>query len=268
MSPRRRRTESSRNLNRILIAAGILLLLVGGLWFWLRPSEEPAPPPVAEEPLLPEPEDEAPRPPSPPEAPPIDLPELSASDELVRRMVQGLSSRPQLATWLATDRLIERFVRTVVDLAGGSNPAANVSFMRPDEGFAVEEIEGRLYMDPAGYARYDLLAATFASLDPEGTVQAYSQLYPLIQEAYEELGLPDEEFSTVLDRALRNLLEARPREGLLEVEPVEAVHEFVDPELESLRGAEKALLRMGPDNTRRIQAQVRELQSELARSGR
>lgn len=260
MSPRRRRQESSRNLNRILIAVGVLLLLGGGLWLWLRASDEPAPPPT-EEPLLPQPEEEAP--PPPPAAPPLDLPELSASDEFVRRMVQGLSSRPQLATWLATDRLIERFVRTVVDLAGGSNPRANVPFLQPDDSFAVEEIDGRFYMDPVGYERYDLLAATFASLDTEGTVEAYRQLYPLIQEAYEELGLPEAEFSTLLDRAIRNVLAVRPRDGLLEVEPVEGVYEFVDPEIESLRGAEKALLRMGPDNTRRIQAQVREFQAEL-----
>ncbi len=250
-------------MNRILIAVGLLLLLGAGLFFWMRSADDPAPPPPSTEPSPPPAEVEETPPAPPPETPPLDLPELSVSDEFVRRMVRELSERPQLAAWLATDRLIERFVRTVVDLAGGSNPAENVPFMRPDEPFLVEEVDGRLYMDPEGYRRYDLLAATFASLDPEGTVEAYRQLYPLIQEAYEVLGLPDDEFATVLARAVENLLGARPREGLLEVEPVEAVYEFVDPELESLRGAEKALLRMGPDNTRRIQSQLREMDRRL-----
>lgn len=263
MSARRRRSESSKSLNRIFVALALLLVLGGALWFFLRPAEDPVSPPPVAEPAPPPAEVEETVAAPPPEVPPLDLPELSVSDEFVRRMIQELSTRPQLVTWLATDRLIERFVRTSVDLAGASNPAENVPMLRPEEPFQVQEIDGRFYMDPDGYRRYDLLVSTFASLDPDGTVEAYRQLYPLIQEAYEQLGLPDEEFSTVLTRALENLQAVRPRDGLLEVEPVEGIYQFVDPELESLRGAEKALLRMGPDNTRRIQMQLGEFQRRL-----
>ena len=258
LSPRRRRHQSP--LPRVLAALAILVVVLGLGWFWFqsRGEPEPTPPPVEEtQPPVAEPGDTL------PDVPPLDLPELSASDEFIRQMVSRLSEHPQLAAWLATDELVHRFVRVVVDLAGGSNPAANVSHMRPEADFSVRESEGRIYMAEASHERYDLLAATFASLDPEGTVRLYRQLRPLIDEAYAEMGIPDRSFHEMLEMAIENLLMVQPRDEPLELELVEGIYEYADPDLESLGGAEKALLRVGPENTRRIQEHLRVLRSEM-----
>ncbi len=250
---RRRRSSNGPGAAPVIGVAVLLLALVGG-WIWFRSDREPPPLPETTLPA------ERPVPPATgPELPPaLDLPELSASDEFVRGLVQRLSENPQLAAWLATDDLIHRFVRVILDLAGGSNPAEHVRFMAPSEPFTVEERDGRLVASRASMRRYDLVAATFASLDTEGTVRLYHQLRPLIDEAFEELGAPGESFDDALEQAIRNLLEADVPDRPLALEQDEAVYVYADPQLEARRGAEKGLMRMGPENARLIQSKLAE----------
>lgn len=258
MQLRRRRHSSRGPRVEILVAVAAAVVVAAGIWwFWLRspaPEAPPAPPPVAESPDT-----------APPayDVPPLDLPELSASDVFVRDMVARLSSHPQLAAWLLTDRLIDRFVLAVVELAGGQNPASHLRFMAPESEFTVREVDGRLVIAPESYRRYDLLAATFASLDTRGTVQLYRQMLPLLEEAFQELGLPDQTFDATLQTAIQNLLAVDIPPEPPEVVPHEAVYEYRDPQMEGRRGGEKAMARMGPQNARRIQEKLRELADEL-----
>jgi hypothetical protein len=251
---RRRSGGSGPPKMGVLMTIGVVAVLAVIGWFWFRaqgPGEIPdeAPSPVAAPDTSP----------AVPDVPPLDLPELSASDAFVRDQVARLSSHPRLAAWLVTDRLIERFVLLVVELAGGSNPSEHVRHMQPQEGFTVREVDGRLVIAPESFRRYDLLAATFASLDTPGTVQLYRQLRPLIDEAFQELGIPDRTFDETLELAIRNVLAAEVPTASPEVVPVEGVYEFRDPALEARRGGEKLLIRMGPQNARRIQEKLREL---------
>jgi hypothetical protein len=255
VAARRRRRQSSEGPGAaVYVGIAVAFLLLGGGLFWFlsnRGDETPGPEVTlpAERPAPPE---------TTPEVEPLDLPELSASDAFVRDLVVRLSEHPRLAAWLATDELIHRFVRVVLDIAGGSNPAENVRHMAPPEPFTVQEADGRFVIAPASYRRYDLLAATFASLDTEGTVRLYHQLRPLIDEAYDELGAPGGTFHEALEAAIRNLLEADVPDRPLEVRQDEAVYVYVDPEMEARRGAEKALMRMGPENARLIQGKLAE----------
>lgn len=259
MASLRRRRQSPSPLPQILLVVAIVLVAGGVGWYWYQSRGEPDPPPAAPA----DPSEVAPDPEEDPDVPPLELPELSASDEFVRTVVARLSEHPQLAEWLTNDELIHRFVLVVVDLAGESNPAANVEFMVPSEPFSVRESDGRLYIAPETHARFNLLAATFASLDTDGTVQLYRQLRPLIVEAYEELGIPDYSFDQMLEMAIRNLLAVEVPDEPIEVVAHEELYDFQDPELEARGGAEKALYRMGPENTRLVQAKLRELAREL-----
>lgn len=260
MPSTRRRRRSGPPVAGIAAGAIVLLLVGAGFWYWYQRDSgdeivpEPPAAPVAEEGGPPFDERDV---------PPLDLPELDASDEFVRSLVAEISEHPQLSRWLVTDRLIDRFVGVVLDLAGNRNPAASVPFMRPEEPFRTIEMDGRTVVDPDSYRRWDLLSATFASVDTEGTVTLYLQLRPLIEEAYDELGVEEYTFDEALQLAIENLLEAEIRERPPEVELVEGIWEYSEPQLESARGAQKALLRMGPANTRRIQEKVRELARAL-----
>jgi hypothetical protein len=260
----RRRSSTSSGPSVVPIAGAFLVVLAviaGAVWWFTRSAEdsgEPTPSSfdAADTTGMSSRDREPP--------PPLDLPELDASDAFVRRMVATLSSHPDFARFLVPDRLVNRFVRTVADLAGGFYPAEHVPHLRPDAPFAVREEGGRTVIDPASYRRYDPLASTFASLDPAGTVRLFRQMRPLIDEAWNDLGAPGD-FDEALRLALGNLRAVQVPAGSVEVVRNEAVWSFADPELEARRGAAKALIRTGPDNARRIQAQLEALERELQR---
>jgi len=253
-----RRRRSGPPYGTILLILFLVLVAGGAAWYWLRSGGEPDPTPT-----LVTPEAAPGQPAAPPVESDLELPELSASDAFIRDLVARLSQHPQLAAWLANDRLVRRFVLVVVDLAGASNPAENLRFMTPGQPFTVRQAEGRLFIAPESYQRYNLLSATVASLDARGSAELYQQLRPLIYEAYAELGIPETTFDEALEMALRNIMAAPVMEEPVEVLDSDGLYILADPELEARRGAHRALLRMGPENTRRIQGKASELAREL-----
>ncbi len=261
---RHRRRTSPEGPSLGAIAGGFLVVLavVAGAWWWLG-SESPPPGDWEPSPFPPGDTVEAPGPTverTPPE--PLDLPELDLSDELVRRLVSGLSSHPRLAAYLVGDELVRRFVRTVAELAGGQYPGEHLPQLRPEAPFPVREEGGRTVIASEGYRRYDLLAATVQSMDTDGTARLFVQLRPLVDAAWEELGAPGA-FDDALALAFDNLAAVRFPPEPVEVVQEEGVWVYRDTEVEARRGAAKALIRMGSENGTRIQRSLAELRAEL-----
>ena len=192
------------------------------------------------------------------------LPGLAASDAFVRPLVSALSSHPQLAAWMATDNLVHRFVLAAVDVANGRSPGGALAFLSPKRPFKAEMRGGRLVVDPSSYRRYDAMTATFVSLDTQGTARLFAKLEPLMQDAYRELGLGNEPFRHVLGRAFGRLLAVDFPESPPELAHPSVEYVYADQRLEDLGPAEKDLLRVGPENGRRIQAKLRELADAMA----
>ena len=188
--------------------------------------------------------------------------DLNKSDPVIRDLIKGITSSPQLTNWAKTNDLILKFVAGVDNIANGQSPRAQVDFFTLTEGFHVVERNGRTYMDPASYDRYNSVAEVFDSLDTEGTVRLYKQLKPVIQEAYKDLGYPDADFQDTLTRAFVELLKVPVVKDIF-LEKKIISYAIVDPELESLSQSQKHLLRMGPENILRIQSKLRELAQTL-----
>jgi hypothetical protein len=260
------RAARRRNIGRWAAAAASALLLLAVafavyIYVWrpdpvrstgtpvtAAPAEQPTAPVSARPPaMLEEPPDVA----APP--PPID-----ESDPFVRGLVSQLSSNPQVAGWLVSEDLIRRFTAAVANVALGDSPAPHIEFMAPDERFAVSAVESGVQVSPRSYARYDLFADAFASLDVDGTVTLFETLRPLIVSAYQDLGY-DDEFDYTLTLAIERLLEVPVVEGPLQVNRRVITYEFSDPELEGLDAAQRHFLRMGPRNVRMVQVKLREL---------
>ena len=260
-SPRPPRRSQPPGWLIALILVAVLLAL-GAWYFYFRQPAEPevAPeaPPAAEQPAPepgPEPATEAEE--------EIELPPQEASDAIVRRLAGELSSHPRLASWLATDELVRKFVATVDNVARGESPRPHLLTAAPDRPFSVEEEDGELVIDPAAYRRFDTLVEAFTALEPEGTARLYERLEPLIQEAYRKQGYPQADFDPVLRRAIVQLLETPVVEGPIRLVQETERYEYADPRLEELSPAQKDLLRTGPENVRRIQEQLRQLAAAL-----
>ena len=190
---------------------------------------------------------------------PVDVPTLDVSDAFVRAWVPRLSSHPRLAAWLTTDGLIRNFVTVTSNIAEGATPAGRLRVLKPKASFQVVERGRGLYIDPRSYERYNELAATLASLDRTATAQLYATLKPRIEEANAELGAAPGSFDVTLERAIVALLQTPISDAPLAVEPAGIGYRFADARLESLTGAQRHLLRMGPANARLIQQSLREL---------
>jgi hypothetical protein len=194
---------------------------------------------------------------------PIVLPPLDESDKLLRGFAGRLSSDGFPASWLASEDLIRRFVVAVDNIADGSSPRNHMPFVKIRGEFSVAERGGRVYLDPAGYRRYDGFADVAAGVDAVEWARLYRELHPLFQEAYEDLGYPDRQLDDTLRRAIERLLGTPVVEGDILLMSQEGAYYFEDPALEGLGGAEKHLLRMGPANTRKIQGLLRALEAAL-----
>lgn len=236
---------------------------LGLLWLSLR-GEEPSLPPsdaaVRSEGTAP--------PGAPEEAADVEdavkLPPLSESDPFLREILGKLSTHPFLALFLDADDLIRKIVVCVANVAEGASPAKQLLHVRPEERFGVLETTERLVVDPASYRRYDAPAELFASLDARAVTGLYRTIEPLLEQAHGELGLSERKgFRDTLSRAIEVLMAVPVVEGPIRLHAVNVNYAFQDAALEKLSPAQKHLIRMGPENTRRVQKKLTELKSAL-----
>jgi hypothetical protein len=193
------------------------------------------------------------------EAPELIQVELDESDDTIRNMAEELSSHPDVASWLMSKDLIRKFVGAVDNIANGLSPRSQIDFFTLEESFKIIEKDGLYYVDHEGYDRYNLVGDVFSSLDSEGWVKLYEQSALLIQEAYKDLGYPEEDFDKTLTAAIVELLKAPVVEGDILLEAKVVSYTMADPELENLSEVQKHLIRMGPENVQKIQAKLREI---------
>lgn len=181
----------------------------------------------------------------------------------VRELLASVSAAPAFGRWLDEGDLVRRWAILTDNLAEGVSPRKQLAFLAPRGPFAVRRKGDALVIAPESYARYDALADTIASVDAHALARVYRTLHPVLEAAYRALGYPGASLDRVTARALRRIAEAPVATGSLAVEEDGATFAFTDPTLESQGAVEKHLLRMGPRNTRLVQAKALELEEAL-----
>ena len=234
-------------MQKALIALVVVILAAGAFYFSSQRKPEAAPPapppaPVAQQ-----------------KAPDVPLPPAADTDARVRKLLGGLSTWPQLQQWLSGPDLLNTWVLIADNLAEDASPRKALSFLKPEKKFT--EKDGSI--DPKSYARYDPFTEVVASIDAKGFAAAVRELHPLLETAYHQLGYPDRSVDDLARRALQRLIDAPVVEGDIKVVPKGANFRFADEKLEALGPVEKHLLRMGPRNTKLVQAKAREIAAAL-----
>jgi Protein of unknown function (DUF3014) len=196
-------------------------------------------------------------------APAVEVPPLDQSDAFVRDLVRALSSHPVIASWLTSDQLIRNFAVSVRNVAEGDTPARHLKTIAPARSFQVRRERGAIYIDETSYARFDGHAAAVSGLDPKQTAELYRLLKPRIEEAYREVAGPGADFERDLRVALTSVLDTPVVDRPIELTTRVAGYDYADPSLQSLSPSQQQLLRMGPNNARRIQQSLRAIASEL-----
>ena len=193
----------------------------------------------------------------------IPLPPLDETDPVVRQLVGALSSHPVVASWLATDGLLMNLVVVTTRIAEGKPPARELKAIGPIESFPQpRRTRGTLVLDEASYRRYDRYANAVEGLDAAAVGRLYMTLKPRIDDAYARTGYGGT-FEDVLTQAITQLLSVPVTEGPNALRPVGIGYGYADARLEGLTAAQKQLLRMGPENVRKIQSKLREIAPQV-----
>ena len=210
------------------------------------------------------------------------LPELAKSDDFVTRALSEIVKRPDMLTFLQLDGFARRVVATVDNLAR-PHAAPQLWPVNPTPGrFSTmtgsSGVKGDV-IHPANARRYVPLVKFIDAIDSAKAAAVYVRLYPLLQQAYVELGYPKAYFNdrlvAVIDHLLATPTPTEPlRVRLTEVKgPINPArpwvrYEFEDPKLEELSSGQKMLLRSGPDNQALLTAKLRELRQQVTVAAR
>jgi len=247
-APERGRDDAALG-RRALWVVVVIAAVIGGWYAWREVAVEPAPPPevvqepvkeVAEAPLVEHPVEPA------PEAPP--LPALGESDAFATEQLAGLLGADTVASWFLTDDLVRRITVTLDNLPREKVALRQRPLKQMDSAFVASGEEGAWTLGPDNYARYAPWVRVVDGLDPDAVAAFYVRLYPLFQQAYVELGH----------------LDGPAPDGPVPLVRPTVMYQFADPELESLSAGQKFLVRMGPENSARVKAQLRALRERIA----
>lgn len=191
------------------------------------------------------------------------LPPLYGSDPLVRQQASGLTSHPLLSRYLSPRDLIAKFVVLVENIGKGAVPRQHLQTLGTEGSFeALQMGEDTYVLDESSYARFNPVVELFRSVDTSSALTAYGLMRPLFQEAYDQLGNNDS-FESAISRAIDHLLAAPVINHPIRLKRSSVMYQFDDADLENLSSAQKQLIRMGPNNTRRIQEKLREFQRAM-----
>jgi hypothetical protein len=255
------------------------LTLLGGVVFLLysRPAGEKPQAVVqapqvgtapAEVPREPEPEPVF-SPPAAPEAePPVPLPPLDTSDPEATEALASLAGKGFVERFLVPDAVIRKLVTTIdnlprekVDMRVRVVPALGGRFL-------VAGTEDDIVLHPDNFSRYDPFVRLVTAADPAEAAAVYARYYPLLQQAYQELGYPSRQFHGRLLEVIDHLLATPDVPTPIRLVRPHVLYKYAEPDLEARSAGQKALIRMGPEHTAVLKDKLRALRVELiARTG-
>ncbi len=187
---------------------------------------------------------------------------LKGSDAFFRQALNDVSKN--LSAWFKVDDVITRYLVIINDVAQSQILYKHRDFLKMPQKIAVKEDSNGLYLAREGYIRYNGLANAIASIDVQNGVRLYRTFKPLFEEVYKDFGYPAEyKVDDIFMKAAATVIESPVINHRIALVRHSVRYKFADEKLESLTDVEKQMLRMGPRNTRIIQAKLRQLVEAL-----
>lgn len=284
----------ARETSMWIPALVIIAILAGAFAWWRWSMQKEAPPEAPPVSTAPQPQPAPPDNPAPVATGPQNLveplaepdktlPPLNDADARVNGALNDLLGKKGVTSFVQTDGFVRRVVATVDNL-----PRAQASSRL----WPVHPTPQRFETQGAGEIktigvdngnRYTPFVLFVESVNTANAAALYAKLYPLFQQAYEELGYPGRYFNDRLVAVLDHLLKTPEPAGPVQVRLTEVKgelkdemksdaasntpwlrYEFADPQLEALSAGQKILIRMGPVNERRMKTKLAEFRGLVA----
>jgi hypothetical protein len=237
------------------------------------PEAPPEPEAEASEPELFEPpqrpaeviigeETEAPQPLEPVVEVEQDVP-LDVSDLAIKAAVVQAIRSPQISRLLVDDGLLQKFVINVNNLANEEITLKDNVLVAPTQSFSVYNQADRVWIDRSSFQRYNPYVDAIESVSVDDLLEVYETYKPTLIEKFAEIARPGDELDETLMRAIDELLDTPLVPVPIEVYSESVMYKFADPKIEALSEPQKQMIRMGPDNMRRLKDVLRDLKAEL-----
>ena len=245
--------------------AALVAIALGAYYFYQRGRMPAQPPPAAVETQQLAPPDE-PLPVAESAAPPreIPLPPLDESDVELQGGLTEVLGRDAVQKFLVPERIVRNIVVTLDNLPREKMALQQRPVRSTPGEFLTTGPEDALVLAPENYDRYKPFVAVLDAVDAQTLVAMYRGLQPLFQQAYEELGHPNDFFNTRLLEVIDHLLNTPEPQGPVRLVQPSVFYKYAEKDLEELSSGQKLLIRMGPENAAIIKAKLRELQSALS----
>jgi hypothetical protein len=249
-------------------AAATVALGAAVYYFYIRDDAPPAPAAV-EKPAVTATDDAPPPirnplPEAPADEPAPPLPPLAESDPAVRDSLSEVFGAEAVSELVVPEGIARKFVITVDNLSKKKAPVQSRPVAAAPGSFRVAGTEENPTLDPENYARYSQVVSLIAKADAGELATLYRRFYPLLQDAYGDLGPDGAYFNDRMVETIDHLLAAPEVPGPIELTRPRVFYEFKDPQLEALSAGQKLLIRMGPQNATVVKRKLRELRSEIA----
>lgn len=198
----------------------------------------------------------------------IPLPALDESDSEALESASEVFGKEAVASFLVPDDVIRKVVVTIDNLPR-EKISMRVRAVRAVPGrFRVDGADEDVTLGVANFARYRPVVSIINAADPTEIVGHVLRFYPLMQEAYEELGYPGMSFRDRVIEVIDDLLAAPEVDPGVRLTRPKVLYEFADPGLERRSTGQKMLIRMGGDNAAVVKDKLRQIRSELVRRTR
>ncbi|WP_185233883.1 DUF3014 domain-containing protein [Teredinibacter franksiae] len=245
----------------------------------VAPTTEPTPAPIPTLAPTPDPLAQSAAPTPTPTPTPIPLPLLNKSDDEIRQQIDNLQLST-IAELLTPEEIVRKFVRAVYNLGQGKivpqyrplngpnstfkaqaiGRMAKVAASNPEDGV----IQTAVFKNPGtNQQRYATYISVAENMNISTVVKAYETYYPILQQAYSELGEGPEQFHSAVLGALDSFLATPKLEGEPELILTSVQYQFLDPKLEALPTTQKLMLRIGEENRQRLLPKLEELKQAL-----
>jgi hypothetical protein len=276
--------------SRFVAVAGAVAALAGGTWLFSHRVPAPPvalPPAAARAPVLPLATPEPVAEPAPRPAVPIQypigaprggttLPPLAASDDFAKSALTRLLGRKSVRALLGLDGFVRNFVATVDNLAARRAPTLAWPVKTTPGRFVTEAGKPGTVIGGENADRYAPFVQLARSVDSKRAVALYVRLYPLFQQAWQELGPSGTYFNDRVVAVIDDLLATPDVPWPIRVRRAEVqggardggLYVFNDPALEARSAGQKILLRMGKANADVLKAKLVEVRARITRGAR
>jgi hypothetical protein len=177
----------------------------------------------------------------------------------------GVLGHPTVAQFLVPQNIVRHIVATVDNLPR-KKVAVDLRPVKPTPGQTAVTTQGAsIMLSDANFDRYRPLVHAVQGADVKALAVVYKRLYPLFQQAYEDLGYPGKYFNDRLVEVIDDMLAAPEVPAPIALTQPGVMYQFADPELEARSSGQKLMIRMGPANARVIKTRLREFRDEIVK---